>query len=64
MITNINTSTNLFIDSEFATIPYSKATQKLNQRLGVQRNSTPFPGIESGKFRRLFDRHTTAFRRR
>ncbi|MEM9831277.1 MAG: hypothetical protein AAF944_11615 [Bacteroidota bacterium] len=64
MTTQVNTPASLLIDTEFAGIPYSEATQKLNERLGMRRNSTPFSGIESGKFRKLFNRHTTAFRRR
>ena len=64
MTTQVNTPNTLFIDTEFAAIPYSKATLQLNERLGMQRNTTPFSGMETGKFRRLFDRHTTAFRRR
>ena len=63
-MTTINniTQTSLFIDRENATIPYSAATIKLNEQLA--RDTTPFSTIGHGKFRKLFNRHTTAFRRR
>jgi hypothetical protein len=64
MTTQVNTSASLFIDTEFTSIPYSGATLRLNERLGISRNTTPFSGMETGKFRKLFDRHRTAFRRR
>ncbi len=64
MTTQVNALNTLFIDTEFAAIPYSKTTLQLNAKLGMQRNTTPFSGMETGKFRRLFDRHVTAFRRR
>ncbi|WKN45944.1 hypothetical protein [Tunicatimonas pelagia] len=64
MTTQINIPNTLLIDTEFAAIPYSKATLELNEQLGIRRNTTPFSGMETGKFRRLFNRHTTAFRRR
>ncbi|MGB3586670.1 MAG: hypothetical protein WBA23_09030 [Tunicatimonas sp.] len=64
MTTQINTPNTLLIDTEFAAIPYSKTTLQLNKQLGMQRNTTPFTEIGAGRFRRLFDRHVTAFRRR
>ena len=64
MTTQVINSRNLLIDTEFAAIPYSEATIQFNRKLGMRRNSTPISQMESGKFRRLFDRHTTAFRRR
>ncbi|MEM6842675.1 MAG: hypothetical protein AAF632_10655 [Bacteroidota bacterium] len=64
MTTLVNTPSTLFIDSESAAIPYSEATLRLNEKLGMRRNTTPFSGMETGKFRKLFDRHRTAFRRR
>ncbi len=64
MTTLVNTPSTLLIDTEFAAIPYSKDTLQLNEKLGMQRNTTPFSGIGTGKFRRVFDRHVTAFRRR
>ncbi|MEM9673292.1 MAG: hypothetical protein ACFB15_27325 [Cyclobacteriaceae bacterium] len=64
MTTQVHTPNSLFIDTEFASIPYSETTLRLNAKLGMQRNTTPFSGMETGKFRRLFDRHTTAYRRR
>ena len=64
MTTQVNTPNTLFIDNEFAAIPYSKTTLQLNEQVGMQRNTTPFSGIGAGKFRRMFDRHATAFRRR
>ena len=64
MTTQVNTSASLLIDAEFASISYSEATLQLQERLGMRRNTTPFSGMETGKFRKLFDRHRTAFRRR
>ena len=64
MTTQVNTSASLLIDTEFASISYSEATLRLQERLGMRRNTTPFSGIGTGKFRRVFDRHVTAFRRR
>ena len=64
MTTLFNTPASLLIDNEFASIPFSEATLDLNKKLGIRRNTTPFSGMETGKFRKLFDRHRTAFRRR
>nr|WKN36811.1 hypothetical protein K4G66_31080 [Tunicatimonas sp. TK19036] len=63
MTSSINT-TALFIDNEFARIPYSAATLQLNREIDMKRDTTPFSQMGSGKFRKLFDRHTAAFRRR
>ncbi|MEM8968805.1 MAG: hypothetical protein AAGE93_20480 [Bacteroidota bacterium] len=62
-MTTINniTPASLFVDRENATIPYSAATLELNQR--IARGTTPFSEMGRGKFRKLFNRHTTAFRR-
>lgn len=62
-MTTINniTPASLFVDRENATIPYSAATVRLNER--IARDATPFSNIGHGKFRKLFDRHVTAFRR-
>ena len=51
----------LLIDSENATIPYSTETFRLNER--INRGVVPFSKIGQGKFRRLFNRHTAAYRR-
>nr|WKN38980.1 hypothetical protein K4G66_09725 [Tunicatimonas sp. TK19036] len=59
-INNINPA--LFVDQENVTIPYSAATLQLNSVI-MQRDTTPFSNIGSGKFRRLFNRHVPAFRR-
>ncbi|WKN43061.1 hypothetical protein [Tunicatimonas pelagia] len=64
MTTQVNNNPALLIDTEFAAIPYSESTLQLNERLGIRRSTTPFSGMETGKFRKLFNRHTTAFRRR
>lgn len=64
MKTHINSSAQLLIDTEFANIPYSEETLRMNQQLGITRSEVPVSRIEHGKFRRLFNRHTTAFRRR
>ena len=60
-INNIN-SASLLVDQENAEIPYSAATLHLN-KVVMQRDTTPFSSISSGKFRRMFDRHVIAFRR-
>ncbi|MEQ9438650.1 MAG: hypothetical protein RIG62_06360 [Cyclobacteriaceae bacterium] len=59
----IHTTPALFIDNEHANIPYSTATLQLNRNIEMKRNTTPYSHMESGKFRRLFNRHSTAFRR-
>jgi len=51
----------LLIDRENATIPYSTETIRLNER--INRDVVPFSKIGQGKFRKLFNRHTTAYRR-
>ena len=53
----------LFVDQASAFIPYCEATLQLNERATVRRAAAPFSSIHQGKFRRLFDRHTVAFRR-
>ncbi|MEQ9441231.1 MAG: hypothetical protein RIG62_19465 [Cyclobacteriaceae bacterium] len=60
-ISNINPAS-LFVDREYATIPYSAATLQLNETIAVRRDTTPFSSIGSGKFRRMFNRHAMAFR--
>lgn len=53
----------LLVDQPNVTIPYRKETLALNQSLATSRNTRPFSDLRRGKFRRLFNRHTTAFRR-
>ena len=63
MTTIIRPQSATLVDTEFAHIPYSEATLQLNRRLAIQRDITPFSQMGEGKFRRLFNRHTTAYRR-
>lgn len=51
----------LFVDQPNVTIPYSQETVALN--LILTKNDRPFSDMGRGKFRRLFNRHTVAFRR-
>ncbi len=51
----------LFVDQPNVTIPYSQETVALNRAL--TKNARPFSDMGRGKFRRLFNRHTVAFRR-
>lgn len=53
----------LFVDQPNVTIPYRKETLALNQPLATSRNARPFSDLGRGTFRRLFNRHATAFRR-
>ncbi|MGB3777880.1 MAG: hypothetical protein WA960_05950 [Tunicatimonas sp.] len=53
----------LFVDQPNVTIPYREETLVLNQLLATGRNARPFSDMGRGKFRRLFNRHTAAFRR-
>ncbi len=50
----------LLVDRENATIPYSAETVHLNER--IARGTVPFSKMGQGKFRKLFNRHTTAYR--
>lgn len=59
----IHPAESLFVDQPNVTIPYQKETLVLNQLLGNSRNARPFSDMGRGKFRRMFNRHTTAFRR-
>ncbi|WKN30142.1 hypothetical protein PZB74_14345 [Porifericola rhodea] len=58
MTTVININPNLFLDVEGAYIATSPS-----KTVDVKRDVTPFSQLKSGKFRRLFNRHLTAFRR-
>ncbi|MGB3852526.1 MAG: hypothetical protein WA958_21350 [Tunicatimonas sp.] len=51
----------LFVDQPNVTIPYTEETVALNRVL--TKNNRPFSDVGRGKFRRLFNRHTAAFRR-
>ena len=51
----------LLVDQPNVTLPYSQETVALNRAL--TKNARPFSDVGRGKFRRLFNRHTTAFRR-
>lgn len=51
----------LLIDIEGAYISYSQETRVLNKE-SLQRSSLPFSEIKKGKFRKLFDRHTLAYK--
>nr|WKN35036.1 hypothetical protein K4G66_21905 [Tunicatimonas sp. TK19036] len=62
MTTIIRPQSATLIDTEFAHIPYSEATLQLNRKLAMKRDTTPFGQMGEGKFRRLFNRHTTAYR--
>ncbi|MDF9798107.1 hypothetical protein OKW21_003370 [Catalinimonas alkaloidigena] len=62
MTTVININPNLFIDVEGAFITTSKAPVPLAE-VSMKRDVTPISQIKVGKFRRLFNRHITAFRR-
>ena len=57
----ITLSPRLFIDIEGADISYSEATLQLNQT-EVKRSSIPFSEMKYSKFRKVFDRHTVAYR--
>ncbi len=50
----------LLVDRENATIPYSAETIRLNER--IARGAVPFSKMSQGKFRKLFNRHTIAYR--
>jgi hypothetical protein len=60
MTTVININPNLFIDIEGAFITTS---EEISVRTEMKRDVTPFSQLKDGKFRRLFNRHKTAFRR-
>ncbi|MEK6478574.1 hypothetical protein WJR50_13605 [Catalinimonas sp. 4WD22] len=62
MTTVININPNLFIDIEGAFITTSKSTSPVAE-VSMKRDVTPFSQLKDGKFRRLFNRHSTAFRR-
>ena len=62
MTTVININPNLFIDIEGAFITTSKNLQPVSE-VSIKRDVTPFSQLKDGKFRRLFNRHHTAFRR-
>lgn len=62
MTTVININPNLFIDIEGALITTSKTLHPVSE-VSVKRDVTPFSQLKDGKFRRLFNRHRTAFRR-
>ncbi len=51
----------MFIDIETARIPYSQETLRLNEE-PVRRNAMPFSEMRVGKFRKLFNRHTLAYK--
>lgn len=59
------TSLSVLVDQEFVTIPYSAATLRLNEcePATARRNTLPFSHIGCGKIRRMFNRHTVAYRR-
>lgn len=62
MTTVININPNLFIDIEGAYITSSKSLDSASE-VSIKRDVTPFSQLRDGKFRRLFNRHRTAFRR-
>ena len=62
MTTVININPNLFIDVEGAFITSSKNLSPASV-VSIKRDVTPFSALKDGKFRRLFNRHSTAFRR-
>jgi hypothetical protein len=49
------------VDIEGVCISYSKESLKLNQDI-LRRSSTPLSEMKTGKSRKLFDRHTLAYR--
>ncbi len=57
----ITISPHWFIDLEGAYIPYTEEISQQKQE-PIKRNSTPFSEMKSGKFRKLFNRHTIAYR--
>lgn len=62
MTTVININPNLFIDLEGAFITTSQSPME-KEEVKMKRDVTPISQIKDGKFRRLFNRHSTAFRR-
>lgn len=62
MTTIININPNLFIDIEGAYIT-SSVDVVAPKEVTVRRNTVPMSELKGGKFRRLFNRHRTAFRR-
>lgn len=54
-------SPSLLIDIEGAHISHSEEVTQLNKDI-IKRSSTPFSKIRAGKFRKLFDRHTLAYK--
>jgi len=60
MTTVININPNLFIDIEGA---YITTSEEISVSAKLKRDVTPFSQLRNGKFRRLFNRHKTAFRR-
>jgi hypothetical protein len=62
MTTVININPNLFIDIEGA---YISASTDLSapELTAMKRSTVPYSELKGGKFRRLFNRHQTAYRR-
>ena len=55
---------NIFVDVEGTQIPVSQPSQKLNSIVpegNIARSFRTVADMESGKFRRMFDRHKVAF---
>lgn len=62
MTTVININPNLFIDIEGAFIT-STQDEASKMETMIKRSAVPFSQLRGGKFRRMFDRHTAAYRR-
>ncbi len=62
MTTVISINPNLFIDVEGAFIGASQKSSHPSV-VSIKRDVTPFSELKNGRFRRLFNRHRTAFRR-
>ena len=62
MTTVININPNLFIDIEGAFIT-STLDQTPEEETPIRRSAVPFSQLRGGKFRRIFNRHATAYHR-
>lgn len=63
METQINTTNlSLLVDVEGAYIPSSEASLSVKNKEKIQRSRFPFSEMKIGKFRKLFDRHTLAYK--
>lgn len=58
----ITISPKLFLDVEGAHIPCSEESLQINHQEQIKRSHIPFSEMKTGKFRKLFDRHTLAYK--